>query len=151
MKLVLFLFTFVLTLVLGPGALAATTPAMGTKVIIQVDLSARMLRVEKLSGNTKKHLDSRTLPVVKDSMKAGWHRPSSVKQVYRPTRNGTYLENMISFNGSRSLRSSRYFEQMATDKVQTSGTIIVEPDFGMILFDTVKRYGTSNTWIYIRK
>jgi len=141
----------ILTVIMGPAPAFAARSAAGTRIVIQVDTNAGAVRVDKVRHNTTKHIQGRSLPIVKDSWKAGWYRPIRLERKFRTVNGNTYLENVIFLAGSRTIRTSRYFNRIAADKTPVSGTVVLEPDFGSILFETVSRYGTANTWIHIRK
>lgn len=122
-----------------------------TKVLIQIDRNHQVLRVEKIRGKSRRHINGQTLPVVKESLQPGWYRPSRIKQHFRSINGNVYLENVIFFDGNRTIRTTRLYKQMLREQNRIAGSVVLEPDFGQILFETVKRYGMSNTWIYVRK
>lgn len=141
----------VLLTLLAHGVPAAASVSGNTKVIIQVDVNAGAIRVEKLEGGRRKHLDGHTLAIKKESFRAGWFKPVRVEQHFRKKKGSTYLENVVFFAGSRTIRTSRYYSEMEKAGHPVSGSVIVESDYGQILYSTVKRYGPENTWILIRK
>lgn len=142
---------FILTLLIGPACAFGSAPATGTRVIIQVDTTAGAIRVDKVHNGKSKHIESRTLPIVKDSWKAGWYRPIRLERKFRTHHGNVYLKDVIFLAGSRTIRTSRHFDQIAAAKTPVAGAIVLPPDFGSIVYDTVDRFGTSNTWIQIRK
>ena len=124
--------------------------AHAARVVIQVDLEARALRLETFNGNDHRVLDMGTLPVVAESFHAGSFKPND--KMYRRFRsiNGTGdLGNVIFFNKGRSIRTAT--PEMAVRGDRTSSSIAIDPDFGSFVFDAIKRAGTENTRIIIIK
>jgi hypothetical protein len=141
-------FIFTLLLLAGP---AFAAPKKATKVIVQVDVAAHALRVEKVTKNRRQRLDARALPMVKESMRAGVFRPTRLFQRFRSINGNIYLENVIFFDGSHTIRTSRIYNRIAQAGTPVTGSVTLEPDFGSLLFDTIAQYGKENTVIVIRK
>ncbi len=143
---------------IGPLLLAFATGsalAAPTTIVITVDINRQRLWVEKVKGKTVKRerllINDRILPINKDSLHAGTFRPTRTISSYRSSNGNANLENIVFLDGGRSIRTTRHFDQVLRAGGQPSGSILLQPDFGRLLFQTVKRYGTHNTIIRIVK
>lgn len=118
------------------------------RAVIQVDLNARVLRLETFENGTHKKLDIQTLPVVPESFHAGEFTPSDkMYRRFRSANGNVYLENVIYFDGTRSLRTASAAALARRDRA--AGAIALDPDIGDIVFTTVHRIGARNTRIII--
>jgi len=128
----------------------AALDANAARAVIQVDLNARVLRLETIDGNARRKLDVEILPVVAESFHRGSFTPH--EKIYRKFRSlggNVYLENVIYFSGNRSIRTASAAALARQDR--TSNSIALDPDAGSLVFDTIKRVGTRNTQIIIMK
>lgn len=143
-----------LTIVLPIYALGAPPthgrPSRPTQVIIEIDLSERQLHVEKRTGGRRQELAGPILAVNAPSMRTGRFRPTRLYQRFKTVSGNTYLENVIFFDGARAIRTTRLFDRLQRQDQRITGGIVLEPDFGSLLYDTVERYGPKNTTVVVR-
>jgi hypothetical protein len=130
----------------------AAFPQKRGKIVITVDLRSQKIWVDKYGARKDVlRVDGVTLPIVKPSIHAGRFRPSKIYNRFRTIGGNTYLENVIFFDGSHSIRTTRLFSEMLKAGRPVAGQVILEPDFGQIVFETVRAYGVGQTEIRIRK
>ena len=128
----------------------ASRPIKKGKIIITIDLRAQKLWVDKYTKHRAVRLEANTLPVVKESIHSGRFHPTKCKTHFRTVNGNTYLENVIFFDRAHAIRTSRDFQAFRKSGRPTTGQIVLEADFGQILYETVQDYGPQQTEIRIR-
>lgn len=130
------------------GVNAWASPRLDARIWVQVDRKANALRMWKL-GSQRKKLDMRTAPILAASLRPGIYHPTKVYRRYRAADGNASLENLVEFDHTRSIRSSRMFDQLRENNQSTAGAVIVEPELGTILAQTIHQYGVGNTVIEV--
>lgn len=132
------------------GLALMTIDAYAARAVIQVDLNARLLRLETFEGNKRRKLDIGILPAVADSFHADTFVPyPKIYRRFRSIGGNVYLQNVIYFDGNRSIRTATPEAQKRGDR--PSSQIAIDPDYGSLVFDTIRRVGPQNTSITIIK
>lgn len=121
------------------------------RIVITVDLSQNKLWLDKYTNRGNFRLEGATLPVVPESIHTGHYRPTKIYNRFRTHHGNTFLENLLFFDGAHTIRTTRLFKEMLKGQRPASGQVVLEADFGQILYDTVNDYGTKQTEIRIRK
>ncbi len=139
-----------LILILLMAALPAFAKPATSKVIISVTLSTGAVQVTKFNAKGKFELQGQILPVMGQSLHTGNFKPLKMRERFRSQNGNVMLENVILFDGNRTLRTSRLFERMKLEGRRVSGAIVLEPELGSLVFSTIRQYGLKNTQIRIR-
>lgn len=140
-----------LSLLIALGSSAQTFARPMGKVTILITLSTNTVQVIKVNAKGKKfELNGEILPAMGQSLHTGRFRPSKIFERFRTINGNATLENVVFFDGHRTLRTSRLFARMKQEGRRVSGQIVLEPELGSIVFDTIHQYGLANTEIRIR-
>lgn len=125
--------------------------AKGAKVTIDVSLSKNTLVVTKASRLGTATLNGAIIPVVQGSIHTGTFQPTQTFERYWTYNGSTTLQHVIRFGRNGNIRTSRMFKSWQASGTPAAGSIVLDPDLGMLLFDTVRKYGVANTLIRISK
>lgn len=127
--------------------------AFNNKVFLTVSLSKNSATLTKITPKGKRmEIHGWILPVRQESMRLSQpFRPQQMRDRFQSRGGNVILENVVSFDNNKTLRTSRMFEKMRVSGRKISGSIVMEPEFGSIVFDTIRTYGMDKTVITIIK
>lgn len=127
--------------------------AFNNKVFLTVSLSKNIATLTKITPKGERmELRGWILPARPESLRLNQpFRPQEMREQFRSRGGNATLENLILFDNNKALRTSRMFRKMWSSGRKVSGFIVMEPEFGSIVFDTIRTYGVDKTVITINK
>jgi hypothetical protein len=138
---------FAFLLILSTPAFAANN-----KVFLTVSLSLKSAVLVKITPKGKRmELRGEILPTNATSMHLSVFRPLKMRERFQSQGGNVILKDVVLFDRNKTLRTSKLFARMKAEGQRVSGSIVMEPEFGSIVFDTIRTYGLNKTVITIAK
>jgi hypothetical protein len=131
-----------------------STPAFASnnKVFLTVSLSMNSAVLVKITPKGKRmELRGEILPTNTASMHLSVFRPLKMRERFQSQGGNVMLKDVVLFDRNKTLRTSKLFARMKAEGQRVSGSIVMEPEFGSIVFDTIRTYGLNKTVITIAK
>lgn len=131
---------------------SASAFASENKVFLTVSLSKNSATLTKITPQGRRlELHGWILPVRAESLRLRQpFRPQQMRDRFKSKFGNAVLTDVILFDNNKTLRTSKLFRKMWAAGSKVSGSIVMEPEFGSIVFDTIETYGMDKTVITIR-